>query len=60
MEVVFVDEKLLSKAAVFAFENGKKEILQMIDTDAIVQLEAARLTGFRECGKYIAYRGLVG
>ena len=50
---------ILSAAATYAFEIGKESILFMIDRDKPVQLEAARLTGFTECGEYIAYRCII-
>ena len=50
---------LLSAAAKFAFETVKTGVLFMIDDDAIIHAKAAQSIGFVECGKYIAYRGIV-
>jgi hypothetical protein len=52
-----INKRLLTTAAAFAFEEGKASVLYMIDTDAPARLEAARLVGFTECGRYTAYRG---
>ena len=50
---------LLSTVAAFAFETGKTAVLMMVDDNTPIQLEAARLVGFAECGRYRNYRGLV-
>jgi hypothetical protein len=50
---------LLSAAACFAFDAGKKGILFMLDDGAEIAFEAARSTGFVICGKYTAYRGRI-
>ena len=47
---------LLSAAAQHAFAMGKGEILFMVDEDAMDQARDACAVGYRECGKYIAYR----
>lgn len=50
---------LLSAAAAFAFNMGKKSVLFMADDSAKAHIDAARSAGFVECGKYVAYRGLI-
>ena len=58
-EDVHKGKVLLSAAATYAFELSKESILFMIDKNKPAQLEAARLTGFTECGEYVAYRGII-
>lgn len=50
---------LLSMAVKFAFETDKKSVLMMIEDNAYIETEAARIVGFEECGRYVAYRGIV-
>ena len=50
---------LLSVAAAYAFEIGKAKVDYFIEGSAPVELEAARMVGFKACGKSVMYRGTV-
>lgn len=54
-----IGENLLSKASEYAFKSGKTGILQMVEDNALAELEIVKSVGFVPCGKYIAYQAII-
>jgi len=50
---------LLSVAASNVFQTDKPCILMMVDKNSPFLYDSARLVGFVECGRYVAYRGIL-
>lgn len=51
---------LLAAATRHAFENGKTEIIYMVDRDNPAEMDAALAVGFRDAGFYTAYTFITG
>lgn len=54
-----IGKALISKASEYAFKAGKTGVLQMVEDDALTELEMTQSVGFVPCGKYICYQSII-